>query len=65
MNPVYLRVILYLLSTVLGMIPAAWAGFISYDAATQVLSVSVPGLVTAVGAGLTLGGGVFAIWGKK
>lgn len=65
MNPVYLRVAIYILSTLLGMIPAAWAGFISYDAASQVLSVSVPGLVTAVAAGLTVSGGVFAIWGKK
>lgn len=65
MNPVYYRIALYVLSTLLGMIPASLAGFISYDAATQILSVSVPGLVTAVGAGLTVSGGVFAIWGKR
>lgn len=64
-NAVYIRLIVYALSTLLGMIPAAWAGWISYDEAAQVLSVSVPGLVTAAVAGLAVTGGIFARWGVK
>lgn len=65
MNAVYIRLIVYTLSTVLGMIPAAWAGWIAYDASAQVLSVSIPGLVAAAVAGLAVTGGIFARWGIK
>lgn len=65
MNPVYIRLIAYVLSTMFGMIPAAWAGWVSYDAAAQVVQISVPGLAAAVGAGLALTSAIFARWGKK
>jgi fumarate reductase subunit C len=65
MNPVYLRLALYLASTVLGLIPAAFAGFVSFDAATNMLSINVEGLITALFAGSALTSGVFAVWGKK
>lgn len=65
MNPVYIRLIAYVLSILFGMIPAAWAGWVSYDAASQMLQVSVPGLATAVGGGLAITGGIFARWGVK
>lgn len=65
MNPVYIRLILYVLSTLAGLIPAAWAGWVSYDAATHVLSVNVEGLLMALAGGLTVSGGIFAKWGVK
>lgn len=65
MPAVYIRLLAYALSTLLGMIPAAWAGWISYDAAAQVVQISVPGLAAAVVAGLGLTGAVFAKWGVR
>jgi len=65
MHPVYIRLIVYVLSTVAGMIPAAWAGWISYDAAAGMLQISVQGLGGAIAAGLALALGVFKKWGVK
>jgi hypothetical protein len=65
MNAVYIRLALYALSSLLAMIPASWAGFVAYDAAQQVVTVSLPGFVTAIVGALALSGGVFAKWGVK
>ena len=65
MHPVYIRLIIYVLSTVAGMIPAAWAGWISYDATAGMLHISVQGLGGAIAAGLALALGVFKRWGVK
>jgi hypothetical protein len=65
MDPVYLRLIVYVLSTLLAMVPASWAGFVSYDATLQVVTISLPGLITAVAGGLAVSGGIFARWGVK
>lgn len=65
MQIVYIRIVVYALSLLLGMIPAAWAGFVSYDQATGILSVSVEGLVTAAAGALAVSGGVFAKWGTR
>lgn len=65
MNPVYIRLLAYVLSTLAGMIPAAWAGWISYDRAAEMLHISLPGLATAVIAALSLTLAVFGRWGTK
>ena len=64
-NVVYLRLLAYVMSTVAGLLPAAWAGWISYDTATQMLQISIPGIVTAVTGGLGLTGAIFAKFGTK
>ena len=64
-NAVYVRLLCYVLSTAAGLIPAAWAGWISYDAAAQMLQISIPGVVTAVMGGVGLTGAIFAKWGVK
>jgi len=64
-NAVYIRLLAYVLSTAAGLIPAAWAGWISYDAAAQMLQISIPGVVTAVMGGVGLTGAIFAKWGVK
>lgn len=65
MNPVYLRLVIYALSSLFSMLPAAWAGWVSYDAAAQMVQVSVPGLAAAAMTGLAVSGGIFARWGVK
>ena len=65
MNPVYIRLIVYVLSILAGMIPASWAGWVSYDAASEMLVISLPGLAAAIAGGLALTGAVFARWGIK
>lgn len=65
MENVYVRLLIYVLSIVFGMIPAAWAGWISYDEASQMLQISVSGLAVAIVGGLGLTGAVFARWGIK
>ena len=65
MNAVYIRLALYLASTLLGMIPASFAGWVSYNAGTHLLSVNVEGLLTAIVAAIAVSGGVFAKWGVK
>lgn len=65
MNPVYARIIFYALSGALGFIPASWAGWVAYDAATHMLQVNVEGVAAIVSTGLVTSGAVFAKWGKK
>lgn len=65
MNPVYIRLLIYVLSTLFGLIPASWAGWVAYDAAAQVITVSVPGLATAIAVALTTTLAVFRRWGTK
>lgn len=64
-NAVYIRLAVYVLSTGAGLIPAAWAGFISYDEAAQMVQISIPGVVTAIATGFSLTGAIFAKWGTK
>lgn len=64
-NLVYIRLLAYALSVVVGLIPAAWAGWISYNEASQMLQISLPGMATAVAGGIGLTGTIFAKWGVK
>jgi len=65
MNNVYVRLVLYALSTVAAMIPASWAGYIVYDATSQMLQISLPGLAAAIVGGLGLSSVVFRRWGVR
>jgi len=64
-NLVYIRLLAYVLSTIAGLIPAAWAGWISYNEASQMLQISLPGIATAILAGFSVTGAIFAKWGTK
>jgi len=65
MQPVILRLIAYVLSPLIAMIPVAYAGAVHFDAATYVLTISLPGLVSAAIAGLGASSAIFARWGVK
>ncbi|MEH7827093.1 hypothetical protein [Gemmobacter denitrificans] len=64
MDLVYIRLIAYALSMLAGMIPAAWAGWASYDAVAGTVTVSIEGLAAAAGAGLAMSVGIFKRWGR-
>lgn len=67
-NPVYLRLLTYVLSTLPGLIPAAMAGWVAYDpglGAWGTLHIEVQGMALAIASGLGISGGVFAKWGVK
>ncbi len=64
-NAVYIRLILYVVSTLLGLIPASVAGYVSYDAETSMLSVNIEAIATALVSGGVLSGIVFKMWGTK
>ncbi len=65
MNAVYVRLALYVISTLLGMIPASLAGYVSYNAATYALTIDVQAVVIAVVAGFAMSAGVLRRWGVK
>ena len=64
-DAVYLRVVLYALSTVFAMIPLSWGSWVSYDAASQMLHISAPGLAAAIVMGTVSAIAVFKRWGAK
>jgi ABC-type nitrate/sulfonate/bicarbonate transport system substrate-binding protein len=64
-QPVILRVIAYALSSLIAMIPVAYAGAIHFDPATNTLTIGFSGLVAAAVSGIALSGGIFAKWGIK
>ncbi|WP_426031941.1 hypothetical protein [Cypionkella sp. TWP1-2-1b2] len=65
MNPVYIRLGLYVFSTAIAAIPVAYAGLISYDMARDVLTMKPMGILSSLAGGGALSGGIFAVWGKK
>ena len=67
MNNVYVRLIVYVLSTLLGALPALALGWFSYQYTDGLIhvSVNVEGAVTALVTALGISGGVFKIWGTK
>lgn len=67
MSNVYVRLIVYALSTILGSIPAVALGWFSYqfvDGNIHV-AISLEGAVTALLAAVGITGGVFKVWGTK
>ena len=65
MNAVYIRLALYVVSSMLGMIPASLAGYVSYDATTYALTIDVQAVVIAIFAGFAMSAGVLNRWGVK
>ncbi|MFC3180445.1 hypothetical protein [Cypionkella sinensis] len=65
MNPVYIRLGLYVLSTVIAALPAAYAGLITYDMAADVFMVKPVTLLTSLLGGGVITGGIFGKFGKK
>lgn len=67
MNPVYLRVLSYIALPILGALFAALSNMIdgvSYDAASQIVTISLPTLVKSMISGGVIAAGVFAKWGR-
>ena len=64
-QPIVLRLLIYIISPLLGLIPAAFAGAVTYDAVHQVLSISLPGLAYGAVSAVVVTGSVFAKWGVK
>lgn len=67
MNNVYVRLIVYILSTILGSVPAVALGWFSYQFldGNIYVSVSLEGAATALLTAIGISGGVFKIWGTK
>ena len=67
MNNVYVRLIVYILSTVLGSVPAVALGWFSYQFldGNILVTVSLEGAATALLSAVGISGGVFKIWGTK
>ena len=65
MDPVYLRLLGYALSFLFGLIPAAMAGYVAYDATADILTNHPQGLVVALISSGAITTGIFAKWGKK
>ncbi len=67
MTNVYVRLIVYTLSTILGSVPAIALGWFSYqflDGNIHV-TVSLEGAATALLTAIGISGGVFKVWGTK
>lgn len=67
MTNVYVRLIVYVLSTILGSIPAVALGWFSYQFQDDMIhvTISLEGAITALLAAIGISGGVFKIWGTK
>lgn len=67
MNNVYVRLAVYVLSSLLGSLPAVALGWFSYQYVDGLIQISihVEGAVSALIAAFGLSAGVFQIWGKK
>lgn len=63
MNIVYVRLVLYVLSILVGMIPASWAGFVVYNEAAHTLTISIEGLAVAFVTAVIGSLGIFKKWG--
>ena len=63
---VWARVVFYVLSTALAMLPASLAGWgVTYDTAAGVLHIDIEAVAGIIGAALASSAAVFAVWGKK
>lgn len=65
MQIVYVRLAAYVLSLAAGFIPAAWAGFASYNEAAGTITVSVEGLAIAIVTAFAGSLGIFKKWGTR
>lgn len=67
MTNVYVRLLVYILSTLLGSIPAVALGWFSYQFVDGLIQITInlEGAVTALLVAIGLSGGVFKLWGTK
>lgn len=67
MNPVYLRVALYILSPLIGSIPAIAMSWFTLSVADGWIHISmqVEGAITTAFTALGMSGGILAKWGKR
>lgn len=67
MSNVYIRLLVYIISTLLGSVPAVALGWFSYEFVNGLIhiTISVEGAATALLTAIGISGGVFKIWGKK
>lgn len=67
MSNVYIRLLVYIISTLLGSVPAVALGWFSYEFVNGLIhiTISVEGAATALLTALGISGGVFKIWGTK
>ena len=62
---VYVRITAYVLSILAGLIPAAWAGWASYDAVAGTVTVSIEGLAIALVTAFAGSMAIFKRWGTR
>ena len=60
MNPVYIRLALYFIAPLIGMLPG-----VTYDAATHILQVNLDTAAVGLAGSALFTGAVFAKWGTK
>lgn len=65
MNLVYLRLAGYVISFLVGLIPAAFAGYVQFDSESLVLTLKLQGILTAAATGYGGSLGILSLWGKK
>lgn len=67
MTNVYVRLLVYILSTLLGSVPAVALGWFSYQFVDGLIQITInlEGAVTALLVAVGLSGGVFKLWGTK
>ena len=67
MTNVYVRLLVYILSTLLGSIPAVALGWFSYQFVDGLIQITInlEGAVTALLVAVGVSGGVFKLWGTK
>lgn len=67
MTNVYVRLLVYILSTLLGSVPAVALGWFSYQFVNGLIQITInlEGAVTALLVAVGLSGGVFKLWGTK
>ena len=67
MTNVYVRLLVYILSTLLGSVPAVALGWFSYQFVDGLIQITLnlEGAVTALLVAIGLSGGVFKLWGTK
>lgn len=67
LNNVYVRLVIYMASLLIGAIPAAWAGWLAAEMVSGWLHIhiQIEGAMTALGTATGITGGVFKIWGTR
>lgn len=60
MNAVYIRMALYFLAPLAGMIPG-----VTYDSVSQVVTLDIDAVAMGLAGSALFTGAIFSIWGKK